>query len=1632
MVDASRLIDALGRDDLDQRAVADHLVRLAKGLKHVAAVTGSEDPLATGVILAPDPEEPPPGVERNPAVASPTTAVMTTHQPGGEMPQDDSMGEQQAEPIREEKVGSIQEEKEILAGEEPAHEQVVKIDEAVQQEANTAPQPRGDLLLELIRSFRGGMLRVDSNLRAAMFRSLRYLVRTSEDAELLRRQRFGLFIALALAREQYELWERMQALKLVKQIMAVDSSRLPREVVRTVVAVSGHKEDNFRRANVLDLSGLQVCLETLQELAVADPRVVAHANGFRVLLAAAIDPANQDLTEPLVTTLTSIIEDPATRRYVRPHLEIHQLLTGFTDLDAPPGPERAHRWQATRKALVIAMRTWAGVHLLASDPRGLVTLMRLLRDPSASFSDDAGLQDSILETIVDIFDPLVGMDRTTSSAEPGRESNMSAPFSGRSATLPHKSAGSGLRTRRGSEPHNLLLSYATLLCAAFVHCGLIPSLTTLSISAGSEKLRTKAATLLVDVLHLCAMLLSQNQCTRLLSMPGLVEIAAESLTGCMGIAEGGVRSCHLTRSRASRASDLVRLLHGALGAGAVGPVSAYFGQQGQTEQPMVTIGGLMEKVYEAESAIDTGMDTHQSQGWEPTGTLEQMRKELRVSIESSVEKSVMEAQMNKSKVLATKDWTKWDWDVVDDIVQDILPHSPRLVDALRTKWIKRVSGFYRFVGASGTSTERGGGGGLHNMRWDPDHIRHIACAGRLYSLLLQQQEGLHFLQTDARGGVLQETVKELQALVTRRCSGSGSGRFAAASKVFDMDSCQRNLSGGYITLLFSVAAGTEAGRQLLSDTGLWDHLARMGSQPELDYMSRLILAKIDLASEKCFPRDQLESWMTTGSSHLRLFSINRMRIALRNSSTANRRLRDPVLTAHGGSTTPSDYARSEEWCIEMLVAQVHGDDPAVARAALSVLEEATQDERCLRTLVLAKPDLIHKPGANDLLMRFLSIPEGIVYLEEHGWVERMVREWKDSGRTTTYADSVDMKWKTHVNDVEHVEEHLSMEPMSKHEHDISDSGVAIPIRMSNMSQDGDVEEPREGREVELLMSLPWNIEVMLSTDSAATSGLQLRLDTFVDTLPKEDSPSVGATSRGAPGATKMVVRGILVDSAGKPTCHPLEAHLTIHARLCVGACAVDRRGNVQWSPTSSLMDKHTAPFGRSRSSRPPRSQWSPQHGRADHHSSFGTNTMYRGVQGMQDFGPGRELPEDPSDMEHQLFWSTCRPHQRVPPSPLVVNPGSDNGKDDSRSGLGMHTVSPLSNSLHDEALDGDEQEAFLPAARADLVGKSDAEAEDGETLQESARSATCGRERVVRVPNETARWVFTNQPQSEDTISTQVVENSSVTYLKAVEMTISLKDMGPAGILLPPHLYGELAKTERGCELLRKHGDLNNLLHIARNSGAAADDRKGALWAVAHVSSWPLGLALLEELRGDVVGMLLKMCTSESHLSVWGTLFCVVSLVARTARGRAAIRAAGWESARDPSTSAFLPQDPTVLFQPVPWEFEGSLTRGLDQQPGDPIIENLRKDLGRTRDADILDQVVKLSSHISRKEAMRKLSRMRKDKAFKESFTNSLPVFLLVHQLLADYSFSLPMRRYIFELFEQVAPGSLNWEPYVA
>lgn len=94
---------------------------------------------------------------------------------------------------------------------------------------------------------------------------------------------------------------------------------------------------------------------------------------------------------------------------------------------------------------------------------------------------------------------------------------------------------------------------------------------------------------------------------------------------------------------------------------------------------------------------------------------------------------------------------------------------------------------------------------------------------------------------------------------------------------------------------------------------------------------------------------------------------------------------------------------------------------------------------------------------------------------------------------------------------------------------------------------------------------------------------------------------------------------------------------------------------------------------------------------------------------------------------------------------VVVNPGSDNGKSGSRPGsLGMRTISPLAKTMHEEE----------HGAESGDTGGEDI----GASAPESAPRPTDPRthERVVNVSNETARWIFTNQPEPDNMITMQV------------------------------------------------------------------------------------------------------------------------------------------------------------------------------------------------------------------------------------------------------------------------------------
>lgn len=62
----------------------------------------------------------------------------------------------------------------------------------------------------------------------------------------------------------------------------------------------------------------------------------------------------------------------------------------------------------------------------------------------------------------------------------------------------------------------------------------------------------------------------------------------------------------------------------------------------------------------------------------------------------------------------------------------------------------------------------------------------------------------------------------------------------------------------------------------------------------------------------------------------------------------------------------------------------------------------------------------------------------------------------------------------------------------------------------------------DGHELLLLLGLPWNVEVIVSRDSAPAARSQLRLDTFVDALPREEAQGSRTVGSGPHGAKTMV------------------------------------------------------------------------------------------------------------------------------------------------------------------------------------------------------------------------------------------------------------------------------------------------------------------------------------------------------------------------------------------------------------------------------------------------------------------------------------------------------------------------------
>ncbi|POM80870.1 Cytosolic regulator Pianissimo [Phytophthora palmivora] len=1380
----------------------------------------------------------------------------------------------------------------------------------------------------LMKAMRRLVCDSDTSTRAGALRALRYAISSSSSIRHFVDLNLPVFVVRSLEREQKHLAERVQALKVVRRVMEIDAAQMPTGLVCSLTAIAGHKDDNMRR----------VCLETLRELALLNVEVVAEANGTKILVDAILEPSFQDLADSLLMTLLLILNEPSTRKFIEPFVDSQVLLAPFTDTDLPAGNERRQRWMASRNAIVTMMRSWTGMVVLTSNPQGLQSLIQLLVRPVGE-----DVQKAVLSTICEIFYKKTSFDK---SAGDVAADTPALPVSLSSAEqLPL------------AVNHNLLDNYTVIILLAMIHCGILEALVTLG-TGPSRALAEPAMDLLADILRMASRLLPDQHCASLLALPRLVSSTSLTTTTTMSLGDHAKSLLErLQREKSIRASEMLGELANAVGAnsGSIatrGVSLVSYGGSGvngvqlasellrDTNRPsnllaLQQIAGVVRLPSSSGGGIaGTGsgsanyaVATPSTQRGTKSATAllkdsltsrELMVLELKQSLDAQMDDSTFKDMLhNRSRVLTDKNYKNWNWDIISEMLEGPLTNPQRLSEAMKTKFFKRLSGFFR--------CDQGNKGYFSNLYWIPDHVPYLRPACQMYTLLLNHPEGLLFLKTDRRGQLLTEISSALELEARPEAAIVESHIGVLKARMFSPDYVSRRMLREYFTLLGLMSSSKE-GLKMMEQSNLFQRLYVMGTTKGHDFLCRLILANLDYSVDGS-SRKLLQSWMMEGSKALRLYATCLLRALLR-----------------------SEVADFDKWGIDALVTQLTQEEE-VAKAALSVLEEAAETPACLLAMILKRPmKLIQLKDkrAESLLLKSLSLAEGLNFLRDTGdWIPRTLAAWRRE-KHISYVHAVEHALFRGLHRDAAGRERGSNSSATSTRQTCSPTPIPVNVPMKRGGGVG-LKPPSGGSSqrslwgLDWLYRMPWNMEVKIVGPPGSGPPSNLILETYIDGAMRDEDEITGIDDELRMNSIR--VKGIVVDARNMPQPVVVNSQQTLQACLFLGTQPVDRRGFTKPPPQSNggfVSASASASGGGSALS----SDTQQKMLRARSASNSAGGSMDRSSETMMsslDFADTGPSSTDAAKEENK-DWSSCQPEQR--------------------------------------------SSQYLTAPECSLCA-----------------------------PGERAVWNFRVEMDSAAGTNTS---NGSVKrlLLKSVEFTLQLLPLRPRTVPLPVHLYGELAKTSAGCQILHASGHLPEFLACLRDAASVPLEKRAALWALGHVSATPRGYDLLNHYAQDFVEMIVKLATDSPLVSIRGTCFFVLGLLARSPAGRRHLSRLGWDAPRDASrTSIAVPQNCTSLFLWPP--SRSSTPCPLTQTPRASPLQRLlirRRDKMPNEWREVLRFVADLSNHITQKEAHASLNKLRSSKP--ELFEE--PVLLMyVHALLEKYSYRLALRQFVLNAFDR-------------
>lgn len=656
-------------------------------------------------------------------------------------------------------------------------------------------------------------------------RAIRYIVKSEAAAEALCRVGLPLLLVRSLDVVLDNKLERLQGVRLLRQLLSATPSSFPVAASRCLVSIA---KDGIQERDIL----VRSCWAALAELTLLNPKASYEVGGISAILTSVMQGTHSaHISEALLSCILYMLNSPKLRVLLREDVDMQHFVSTFTDCYVPsisssqhrstdPSAEsqeqRDARFTGARNALATLLRSWPGLIYLCrtpscgdTSPNGMQTLIETLHMP---YPD---VRRHVMEIIFELLNLPVPtycedfqealLSSNQSSMQDSWQLYDGFVASEGKALLPHIS-----KCRQ-----NLFDNYLAILLYSFVCYGITDALIAV-ITKPKETANSVCATILLgEILHLTSQLLPSDVAQKCHALPGLVNAA----TSADSTAE--------ERNIACAAITCLNRMHACKKRTAI-PCSLYLDQLLQfCAQSKPSKKVLSEAVG---------------------------KNKVMQSVRKSTDDAIVIALIKDSLVTTQEQPLNWDWELISNVLSWPSDAFKKFEDVQHRNFVRRLVIFFKPSNKQFAQIEAAHERGKI--------ISVVGC--HLIDFLIEADESKSFEYLE---DILQDISSSLSQITSQ-------------SAILSPTRLLSTLSHHYF-LFIGRMSGSNKGKKLLEKSGLFQIFSDLVSVSSHDVYAKLILSSLDYTKEGSFARPLFTRILTSSSDSSRAYATNFLRVLLR-------------------------------------------------------------------------------------------------------------------------------------------------------------------------------------------------------------------------------------------------------------------------------------------------------------------------------------------------------------------------------------------------------------------------------------------------------------------------------------------------------------------------------------------------------------------------------------------------------------------------------------------------------------------------------------------------------------------------------------------------------------------------------